>query len=201
MQGFFGLTGYYRRFIRDYGLIARPPTALLKKTTSVRFEWPEVAEAAFERLKKALTDAPVLAMPDFSKQFVVECDASGIGVGAILMQDRHPIAYFSKSLSERTLAKSAYEREMVGLVLDVQHWRPYLLGRRFVVRIDHSSLRHLLSQKIVTPAKQTWVVNLLGYGFVIEYKTGITNAAADAISHRGENSELKALSGPEWVDM
>lgn len=140
-------------------------------------------------------------MPNFLQQFVVECDVSGTGVGAIVMQSRRPIAYFSKSLSERTIAKSAYERKMVGLVLAVQHWRPYLSGRRFVVRTDHSSLKHLLSQKIATPAKQTWLVKLMGYDFVIEHKAGIANPAPDALSRRGESGELGALSGPEWVDM
>lgn len=140
-------------------------------------------------------EAPVLPMPDFSQQFVVEWDASGTGIGVVLMQNKRPIANFSKSSSERNLSKSAYEREMMGLVLAVQHWRPYLMGRRFVARTDHSSLKHLLSQKIVTP-QQIWVANLLGYNFIIEYKIGISNAATDALSRRGESESLAALSGP-----
>lgn len=117
------------------------------------------------------------------------------------MQDKRPIAYFSKSLLERNLSKSAYEREMMGLVLAMQYWGPYLVGRRFVVSTDHCSLKYLLSQKIVTLAQQLWVAKLMGYDFVIEYKTGVSNAVVDALSRRGETCSLAALSGPEWLDM
>lgn len=118
---------------------------------------------------------------------MVECDASGSGVGAVLMQEWRPIAYFSKSLADRTLTKSAYEREMMGLALAIQHWQPYLIGRKFIVRTDHRSLKHLLTQKIATPSQQVWVAKLLGYDFTIEYKTGVSNTAADALSRRGED--------------
>ena len=91
------------------------------------------------------------------------------------MQDSCPIAYFSKALSERSLSKSAYEKELMALVLAVQHWRPDLMGWKFVVRINHRSLRYLLHQKIATPAQQNWVAKLLGYEFEVLYKSGCTN--------------------------
>lgn len=89
---------------------------------------PSEAEAAFQALKTTLTSAPLLRMSDFTRELVIECDASGWGIGAVLMQERQPVAYFSTGLSTNMLAKSAYEKELMALVLVVQHWRPYLLG-------------------------------------------------------------------------
>ena len=125
-----GLTGYYRKFIQRYGKIAKPLPELTKKDS---FKWGPAAQMAFEQLKKAIVTAPVLRLPDFCQPFEIECDASFKGIGAVLMQNQHPIAYFSKVLSERNLAKSTYEQEIIALALAVQHWRPYLLGKQFKV--------------------------------------------------------------------
>jgi hypothetical protein len=149
VRGFLGLTRYYRKFIRKYGELTRPLTQLLKKDA---FGWSPLAEHAFEELKKAMTRAPVLALPYFSKGFVIECDACGSGIGAVLIQERRPIAYFSQALQGRNLQLSTYEKEMLALVTAVQKWRLYLLGSHFIIRRDHQSLRYLWKQAITTTA-------------------------------------------------
>jgi len=120
-----GLMGYYQKFIQDFGLIAAPLTRLLRRDT---FAWDDDAAAAFEALKSAFTTGPVLQMPDFATTFFVDYDASGVGFGAVLHQGAGPLAYFSKPFVARHLKLAAYERELIGLVQAVRHWRPYLWG-------------------------------------------------------------------------
>ncbi|KZV27225.1 hypothetical protein F511_04678 [Dorcoceras hygrometricum] len=198
VRGFLGLTGYYRKFIRDYGKIAKPLTDLLKKDS---LGWNDDAQGAFELLKKAISTAPVLRMPDFKQQFVIECDASGRGVGAVLTQDGRPVAYFSKALASRSLSKSTYEKELMALVLAIQHWRPYLLGRKFLVMTDHRSLTSLMKQRVTTPDQQHWMRKLLGFEFEIRHKAGVNNGAADALSRVEGELELQGISGPEWLEI
>nr|GFA36135.1 retrotransposon-related protein [Tanacetum cinerariifolium] len=107
VRGFLGLTGYYRKFIKGCGKIARP---LIELTKKYNFHWNSDSQSAFEELKQLMITAPVLALLNFSLPFEIECDASGKGVGAVLMQARRPISYFSKALSDRNLSKSAYEK-------------------------------------------------------------------------------------------
>ena len=197
LRGFLGLTGYYRRFIKGYGSIAAPLTALLKKNA---FQWSMEAGKAFNDLKTAMVAPPVLATPNFSKIFVVECDASKHGLGAVLMQEGRPIAYLSQALKGKNLLLSTYEKEFLALVLAIQKWRHYLLGHRFLVRTDQQALKHLLEQKVGTPFQQRWVTKLLGFDFCVEYRSGKGNKATDALSRMPnqdgrENNDSETLQG------
>ena len=194
---FLGLAGYYRKFIQGYGAIVAPLTKLLKKNG---FQWSKQAEESFHNLKRAMTQALVLSLPDFSKQFVVEVDALGNGLGAVLMQEGKPLAYYSKAITGRALGQSTYEKELMAIVHLVHQWRNYLLGRRFHIRTNHSSLKYLLEQRITTMDKQRWIVKLMGYDYEIEYRLGRENKAIDALSRL--HGELSAVTyqQPAWLE-
>lgn len=177
-----GLTGYYRRFIKGYVALASPLTSLLKKDA---FVWSPKASEAFLTLKHAITSAPVLAF--------LETDASGIGVGAVLSQAHHPIAYFSKQLTPRMQKQSAYSRELYAITEALAKFHHYLLGHKFIIRTDQRSLKSLTEQTIQTPEQQAWLHKFLGYHFTIEYKSGKDNLAADALSR----SFFMAISAPD----
>lgn len=141
LRGFLGLTGYYHRFIAGYAIIASPLTDLLKQDS---FEWNSAATSSFMALKTAMTSAPGLRLPDFTKTFYVETDASDVGIGAVLLQENHLLAFFSKKLGPRRRITSTYHKELYAIVEAVQKWMQYLLGQEFVIRTDQKSLRELL---------------------------------------------------------
>ncbi|XP_062104283.1 uncharacterized protein LOC133815460 [Humulus lupulus] len=145
---------YYRRFVVHYATIAAPLTELLKQDN---FNWSKDAAAAFEKLKIAMTHTPVLRLPDFSKEFIIETYASNVGIGGVLMQEGNPLDYFSKKLDPRFVGASAYIREMRAIVEAVSKWRQYFLGRHFIIRTDHKSLRELLTQVIQTLEQQHFI--------------------------------------------
>jgi hypothetical protein len=125
LHGFMGLTGYYHKFVKNYGNIAAPLTALLKKNS---FTWTPAAAQAFQTLKMTMCTTLVLALPDFTKTFVFECDALGKGIDVVLIQEGRPLAFTRKQLSERNLGKPIYEKEMLAILHVVELWHPYVLG-------------------------------------------------------------------------
>ncbi|VFR01427.1 unnamed protein product [Cuscuta campestris] len=152
-----------------------------------------LVQESFANLKRAMTTAPVLRLPDFTQIFVVETDASTSGIEAVLMQQGHPLAFFSKKLGPRRRASSTYHKELYVIVEAVQKWRQYLLGREFVIRTDQRSLKELLLQVVQTPDQQFYIRKLMGFKFRIEYKSEVSNRAADALSRRDEDSDMAGL--------
>lgn len=202
VRSFLGLAGYYHKFVKSFGIISRPLTDLLKK--QVVFVWTSEHQAAFEALKAALVSAPVLALPDFSGTFVIETDASDLGVGAVLMQDGHPLAFLSKSLGPRNRGLSTYEKECLAILLAVDHWRSYLQFGEFIIRTDQRSLIHLDDQRLVTSWQQRALTKLLGLSYRLVYKKGLENKAADALSRCRSNEvyQLSTVSScvPSWLE-
>jgi hypothetical protein len=136
-----GLAGFYHHFVNDYSTIAAPLNELTKK--GVPFVWGAAQDHEFDELKCLLTSAPLHALPDFSKQFEVECDASSIGIGGILMQEGRPIAYFSEKLSGARLNYPFYDKELYALVRVLEVWQHYLWPKEFIIHFDHEALKYL----------------------------------------------------------
>jgi len=195
LRGFLGLTGYYRRFVQGYGSIAKPLTKLLTKEG---FLWTAEAQQAFETLKQAVTQLPILTVPDFSKTFTVETDASSKGLGVVLLQEGKPLAFWSQALSERSQNKSVYERELMAVVQAIHKWKHYLMGSHFIVVTDQKSLRFLNDQRLLTEEQFKWASKLIGFDFEITYRPGKENTVADALSRKGHFLALSSFHIDEW---
>ncbi|KAH9680152.1 Endonuclease [Citrus sinensis] len=182
VRSFHGLASFYRRFVKDFSTLAAPLTEIVKK--HVGFKWGSEQERAFNLIKEKLVSAPLLALPDFTKTFEIECDASGIGIGAVLMQEGRPIAYFSEKLSGAALNYPTYDKEMYALVRALETWQHYLLPKEFVIHTDHESLKHLKGQGKLHKRHAKWVEFIEPFPYVIKYKQGKENVVADALSRR-----------------
>lgn len=145
-------------------MIAEP---LVKSTTVDPFTWTPQAQAAFEQLKQALSTTLVLALPDFQLPFTIKTDVSSTGMGAVLSQKGHPIAYFSKPFSQKLLCASTYVRELATITSAVKKWLQYILGHPFTIITDHRSLKELLNQVIQTPEQHMYLARLLCYDYHI----------------------------------
>jgi hypothetical protein len=155
VQSFLRLAGYYRRFIENFSKIAKPMTELLKKNK--KFEWSEKAEEAFQLLKTKMTTAPVLALPDTSKEFVIYYDASHQGLGCVLMQDGHVVTYASRQLKPHELNYPTHDLEVAAVVHALKQWRHYLLGNRCELYSDHQSLKYLFTQSDLNLRQRRWL--------------------------------------------
>ncbi|GBG90121.1 hypothetical protein CBR_g50214 [Chara braunii] len=184
------MTGYYRTFVKNYSVVAAPLTNLTRLDTP--WEWTEECEAAFRHLKHALTHYEVLKLPDPDKPFIVTTDASQYGIGAVLAQQEgpklRPVENMSKKMSSQKLAKSAYEKELYAVFKALTHWRHYLLGRFFILRTDHQTLRWMGTQPVLSDALKRWIEVIEQYDFDPQYIKGEYNKVVDTLSRRPDFS-------------
>jgi hypothetical protein len=149
LRSFLVLAGYYMKFVKNFGVINRPLSNLLKK--NIVYAWTKEHESAFSALRQALVSAPVLALPNFEQSFIIETNASNEGVGVVLMQGGHPLAFLRKALGVKSRSLSTYEKKYMAILLAVQQWRAYLQQAEFFIHTYHKSLAQLNEQRLHTP--------------------------------------------------
>ena len=191
VRSFLGLTNYFRRFIKDYASKAAPLNRLLQKDGSQECRWNPACDKSFESLKHALVNAPVLAIPDLEKPYELEVwtDASDTAVGAVLMQNGHPIAYESRKFSSAERNYHTTDRELVAIIHALRVWRCFLEGAEFKVKCDHQALSSLMTKSQITPRQARWLEFLERFDLQIDHVPGKANPVADALS--------RATHGPE----
>ena len=194
VKRFLGMASYYRKFIKDYGSIAEPINRLLKKET--RFNWSDECKESFKKLIFCLTNPPVLIYPDFTKEFILETDASTIGLGAVLAQKdkngiNRAVAYASRMLKPPERKYTATELEGLAIVWSVEQFKQYLYGRKFTIESDHNPLVYIQNMKNQKSRVCRWRDSLTQYDYEIVYKKGKLKVKADALS-RAEIDEIKS---------
>ncbi|XP_071901056.1 uncharacterized protein [Coffea arabica] len=157
VRSFHGLASFYRRFVKDFSTIAAPLNEIIKK--NVGFQWGKEQEESFNKVKHLLTSAPILALPNFDLIFEVKCDASGIGIGAVLHQNNRPLAYFSEKLSGGALNYPTYDKELYAVVCALEVWQHYLMPKEFVIHTDHESIKFLKGQDGAKKAEAVWALH------------------------------------------
>ncbi|GAU35775.1 hypothetical protein TSUD_61360 [Trifolium subterraneum] len=182
IRSFLGLAGYYRRFIEGFSKMALPLTLLTRKDQV--FVWDEKCEKSFQELKRKLTTAPVLILPDAKESFVVYCDASKLGLGGVLMQEGKVVAYASRQLKVHERNYPTHDLELAAVVFALKVWRHYLYGSRFEVFSDHKSLKYLFDQKELNMRQRRWLEFLKDYDFELSNHPGKANVVADALSRK-----------------
>jgi len=166
---FHGLASFYRWFIRDFSTIMASMTKMIKGSS---FHWTSRAQEAFQEVKTKLTQAPVLALPCFTTVFEVECDASGIGIGGVLVQEGRPLAFFSEKLDDAKRKYSTYDKEFYATVRCLEHWSHYLIAREFILHSDHEAPKYIQGQHKLNSRHAKWVEYLQSFHFIIRHKSG-----------------------------
>jgi hypothetical protein len=190
VRAFLGLTGYYRKFVPQYAIISKPLVDLTKKVEPNIVCWTQECEEAFKSLKKVLVSAPILATPNFNKPFLLQTDASKVGIGAVLSQvddqcREHPIVYLSRKMLPNELNYSVPEKECLAVVVyAINKLRYYLQGSQFTVITDHQALKWLENTRSSHNRLMRWSLILQQFTFQIQYLKGVLNTNADGLSRR-----------------
>jgi hypothetical protein len=193
IQTFLGFANFYRRFIKNFSLLTKPITSLLKKDCS--FNWGRAQEEAFSKLKEAFTSSPILHTFDSQLDTVLETDASDYALGAILSQvvegQTRPVAYYSRSFTPPEMNYEIHDKELLAIVTAFKEFRQYLSGtsKLFTVLTDHKNLEYFNSSKVLNQRQIRWSQLLADYDFVIKYRAGAENCRADALSRRSDMTQ------------
>jgi hypothetical protein len=182
IRSFLGLAGYYRWFIKDFSKIARPMMKLLEKNKA--FEWIAECQASFEELKKRLTSAPVLVLPDVTKKFDIYCDSSHQELGSVLMQEGQVVCYASCQLRKHEENYPTHDLELVAVVHALKIWRHYLIGHRCEIYSDHKSLKYIFTRDDLNLWQRRWLELIKDNDTGINYHPKKANVVVDALSHK-----------------
>ena len=181
VRSFHGLASFYRRFVHNFSSIMAPITDCMK---GFSFTWTSEVDNAFADIKKKLTTAPILVLPDFDSPFELHCDASKLGIGAVLSQHGKPVAFYSEKLAGPRGRYSTYDIEFYAIVQDIKHWRHCLAHKEFIMYTDHVALKYLGTQDKISSRHASWTAYLQQFTFAIKYQSGKLNKVADALSRR-----------------
>jgi hypothetical protein len=209
VRSFLGFCNFYRPFIQGFAHLARPLNELTRKDTE--WSWETRHQNTFDKLKTRVTTEPVLVHPILTDPFELEVDASGFAMGAVLLQKKmdskkHPIAYYSKTLSAAERNYNVYDLELLAIVNTLDHWRPYLAGspHKIIIHSDHQNLLYWKEPHKISCRVAREVLMLSEYNFEICHIKGTSNGHADALSQRpdydqGQNCNASLSVSPTWT--
>jgi hypothetical protein len=202
VQKFLGFANFYRKFIAHYADISRPLTDLMRK--NIIWEWQNDRQKAFDTLKEAFLSKPILQIPDSSRPFVLETDASKYATGAVLMQedtngDLKPCGFISQRFNKAEQNYQIYDRELLAIVRAFKTWKHYLLGNNTLIRCDHKNLLYFKDPQVLTPRQARWQIYLSMFDFQITHIPGPQMVQADALSRRPDHMEDDEENHPETL--
>jgi hypothetical protein len=192
IYSFLGFAGYYRWFIEGFLGISKHMTELLEKDR--KFKWTPTCEASFSELKKRLMIAPILVMPNMEKLFSIYCNASGQGLGCVLMRDGHMVAYASRQLRNHEVNYSTHDFLLAVVVHALKIWRHYLMGKRCELYMDHKCLKYIFTQSDLNLRQRKWLELIKDYDLGINYHPEKANVVVDAMSQRSHANHLVVKS-------